>query len=561
MTSFDHNKYRPTSTVALQQRQWPQHTITQAPRWASVDLRDGNQALINPMTVEQKQQLWALLVKLGFKEIEVGFPSASQPDYDFLRWLIDENQIPDEVTVQVLVQARETLISRTFQALQGVKRAIVHVYNSTSTVQRERVFGLDRHGVTDIAREGARLLKVEAEKYPETDWQFEYSPESFTSTEMDYAVEICEAVLDIWQPTPDKPCIINLPSTVEVTTPNVFADQVEYFSTHISRRDSLILSVHTHNDRGSAVASAELALLAGANRVEGTLLGNGERTGNMDIIIMAMNLYSQGIDPELDLSNPSEIIDVVTACTNMPVHARHPWIGELVYTAFSGSHQDAIRKCLKQQHTDEPWQVAYLPINPKDLGRDYQAIVRVNSQSGKAGMAFVLERDYGLYLPRWIQIELAKHVQQATENHTGEIDSTAIYTLFIQHFVADQTPVALLGYRLDRREHDIIEVSLNDKGRNHVLHGQGKGTISAFIHAWNQYSGQQAQVIDYHEHAMESGTNAEAIAYVQLSINDQTCSGAAFDHDTVSASLKATLSALNRQQVVVANEAIRTLHG
>jgi len=559
MKSFDHNKYRPAPRVALHQRQWPQRTITQAPRWASVDLRDGNQALLNPMTVEQKQQLWALLVKLGFKEIEVGFPSASQPDYDFLRWLIDENQIPDDVTVQVLVQARETLISRTFQALQGVKRAIVHVYNSTSTVQRERVFGLDRDGVTDIAREGARLLKAEAEKYPETDWRFEYSPESFTSTEMDYAVEICEAVLDIWQPTPEKPCIINLPSTVEVATPNVFADQVEYFSTHISRRDSIILSVHTHNDRGSAVASAELALLAGADRVEGTLLGNGERTGNMDIVIMAMNLYSQGVDPKLDLSNPNEIIEVVTACTEMPVHARHPWIGELVYTAFSGSHQDAIRKCLKQQQTNEPWQVAYLPINPQDLGRDYQAIIRVNSQSGKGGIAFVLERDYGLYLPRWMQIELAKYVQQATETHTGEIDSTAIYNLFIQHFVADQTPVALQGYRLDRSEYDIIEVSINDKGRKHVLHGQGEGTISAFINAWNQYSGQQVQVINYHEHAMEAGTDAEAIAYVQLNINGQIYSGAAFDHDTVSASLKASLSALNRQQVLEANEPIRTL--
>ena len=402
MKTFDHNKYRPAKTVALRNRQWPNRRIEHAPRWASVDLRDGNQALLEPMSVGQKRRLWALLIKLGLKEIEVGFPSASQHDYDFVRWLIEEDQIPADVTVQVLVQAREELIKRTFDSLIGIKRAIVHVYNSTSTIQRERVFGLDRNSITDIARRGAQWLKDESEKYPDTEWTFEYSPESFTSTEMDYAVEVCDAVLDVWQPTPQKPCIINLPSTVEVATPNVFADQVEYFATHVTRRDSIILSVHTHNDRGCAVGAAELALMAGADRVEGTLLGNGERTGNMDIVTMAMNLYSQGIDPELDLSNPDEIIQVVTQCTGIPVSPRHPWIGELVYTAFSGSHQDAIRKCLHQQDENEHWQVAYLPLDPKDLGRDYQAVIRVNSQSGKGGIAFVLERDYGLSLPRWI---------------------------------------------------------------------------------------------------------------------------------------------------------------
>jgi len=389
MNYFDHTKYRPATKINLATREWPNKEITQAPRWASVDLRDGNQALLEPMSVEQKKRLWNLLIKMGFKEIEVGFPAASKADYEFVRWLIEAKQIPNDVYIQVLVQARAELIEKTYTALKGVSRAIVHVYNSTSTIQRERVFALDKDGITAIATNGAKLVQQEAQKYPETEWRFQYSPESFTTTEMDYAVEICEAVLNVWQPTPDKPCIINLPSTVEVNTPNVFADQIEYFANHISRRDSIILSVHTHNDRGCAVASAELAILAGADRVEGTLLGNGERTGNMDITTMAMNLYSQGIDPELDLSNPDEIIQVYTETTQLPVHPRHPWLGEYVYTAFSGSHQDAIRKCLQQQQNDEPWQVAYLPIDPKDLGRNYQAVIRVNSQSGKGGIAFL----------------------------------------------------------------------------------------------------------------------------------------------------------------------------
>jgi len=548
MKAFDHSKYRPAPTVALQHRQWPNRIIEQAPRWASVDLRDGNQALLEPMTVGQKRRLWALLVKLGIKEIEVGFPSASQHDYDFVRWLIEEDQIPDDVTVQVLVQAREALITRTFESLIGIRRAIVHVYNSTSTVQRERVFALDRDGITNIACRGAAWLQREATKYPDTQWTFEYSPESFTSTEMDYAVEICDAVLDVWQPTPQQPCIINLPSTVEVATPNVFADQVEYFATHISRRDSIILSVHTHNDRGCAVAAAELAVLAGADRVEGTLLGNGERTGNMDIVTMAMNLYSQGIDPQLDLSHPDEIIQVVTECTGIAVNPRHPWIGELVYTAFSGSHQDAIRKCLHQQQEDEHWQVAYLPIDPKDLGRDYQAVIRVNSQSGKGGVAFVLERDYGLSLPRWMQTELAGMVQQASESIPGEIGSATIYKMFRDYFVLTDTPVALQSYRIDKTDHDVIEVGIKDGHREQVLHGEGEGAISAFVDAWIQHSGQQIHVVDYSEHAMGEGTDAEAAAYVQLNVDGQRIAGAAFDHDTISASLKAVLSALNRAQ-------------
>ncbi len=548
MTAFDHRKYRAAPAVPLQQRQWPNRVMTQAPVWASVDLRDGNQALLEPMSVERKRTLWALLVKLGFKQIEVGFPSASRPDYDFVRWLIETGQIPDDVTVQVLVQAREDLIVRTFESLQGARRAIVHVYNSTSRVQRERVFGMDRDAIKAIARHGAELLRREAARYPATEWVFQYSPESFTSTEMDYAVEVCEAVLDVWQPTPERPCIINLPATVEVATPNVFADQVEYFATHISRRDSILLSVHTHNDRGCAVAAAELAVLAGADRVEGTLLGNGERTGNMDIVTMAMNLFSQGLDPQLDLSNPDEVIAVYTECTGLPVHPRHPWVGELVYTAFSGSHQDAIRKSLQRQRPDEPWQVAYLPIDPRDIGRDYQAVVRVNSQSGKGGMAFVLERDYGLSIPRWLQVELAPVVQQASERSGGEVGSADIHRLFIDQFVADAAPVRLVGYRLNRNGHDVIEARIVDRHGEQLIHGEGEGALSAFVDAWMRYSGQRVSVVHYNEHAIGEGTDAEAATYVQLNLDGRRFAGVAFDQDTVSASLKAVLSALNRAQ-------------
>lgn len=547
MKAFDHTKYRPAAAVPIRQRKWPNNTITRAPRWVSVDLRDGNQALLEPMDVARKRRMWALLVKIGFKEIEVGFPAASQPDYDFIRWLIEAQQIPEDVTVQVLVQAREELIVRSFEALRGAKRAVMHVYNSTSTVQRERVFGKDRAGITAIARNGAAWVKREAEKYPTTEWVFEYTPESFTSTEPEYAVEICEAVLDVWQPTPQHPCILNLPTTVEASTPNVFADQVEYFASHISRRGSIVLSVHTHNDRGCAVAAAELAVLAGADRVEGTLLGNGERTGNMDIVTMAMNLYSQGVDPELDLSSPDEIIQVYAECTGLPVHPRHPWIGELVYTAFSGSHQDAIRKCLHLQQADEPWQVAYLPIDPKDLGRDYQAVVRVNSQSGKGGVAFVMERDYGLHLPRWMQVELAQLVQRASEERRGEIDSATIYRLFMEHFVAGPEAFSLKSYRLDRNSsQDRITAHVAEQGAEYLLQGDGEGALSAFVDAWMRHGGHQLNIVGYSEHALSAGTNAEAIAYVQLSIDGHRTSGAALDHDSVSASLKAVLSAMSR---------------
>ncbi len=547
MSSFNPGKYRPAPAIQMANRQWPNRTIDKAPIWASVDLRDGNQALLEPMSVAQKRRMWALLVKLGFKEIEVGFPSASQHDYDFVRWLIEENQIPEDVTIQVLVQARQHLIERTYEALEGIHRAIVHVYNSTSTIQRERVFAKGRDGITAIAVEGARMVKAEAAKYPNTEWVFQYSPESFSQTEMDYAVEIVDAVTDVWQPTPEKPCIINLPATVESATPNVFADQVEWFCHHVARRDAIIISLHTHNDRGTAVAAAELGLLAGADRIEGTLMGNGERTGNMDIVTMAMNLYSQGVDPMLDLANPDEVIQTYTQCTGLPVHPRHPWIGELVYTAFSGSHQDAIRKSLSRQQEDEPWQVAYLPIDPADLGRDYQAVIRVNSQSGKGGVAFVLERDYGLSLPRWMQVELAQRVQKESERISGEVDSETIHRLFMENFIATADSPQLNGYRIDRSGgSDTIEAQVAEGGVETTIRGAGEGALSAFIDAWQQHSGQSVVVVDYSEHAIGAGTDAEAAAYVQLNIDGGRVSGAALDHDTVSASLMAVIAALNR---------------
>ena len=545
MSRFDHRKYRPAPRVPAFDRQWPDRDLVAAPTWVSEDLRDGNQALLEPMSVEQKQRFWHQIIKVGIKEVMVGFPSASQPDYDFVRWLIEEDQIPDDVTIAVLVQCREHLIERTFESLVGAKRAIVHLYNSTSTVQRERVFEMDRAGIVDIAVQGASWVKERAARYPDVDWRFEYTPESFSSTEIDFSLEICEAVMDVWQPTPDNKCILNLPTTVEVAGPHHHADQIDYFCQHISRRDSVIISVHTHNDRGGAVAAAELAMLAGAERVEGTLLGNGERTGNMDIVTLAMNLYSQGIDPELDLSRPDEIIQVVQECTGIPMHPRHPWVGEMVYTAFSGSHQDAIRKSLKKQQDDEPWQVAYLPIDPRDIGRDYQAVIRVNSQSGKGGMAFLLERDYGISLPRWMALELAPAVQAVSETVNGELSSARIRDVLVETFT-QCAPLTLSGYRLDREASEHLTVSLDDNGQALRLSGQGNGVISAFMAAWQQHTGRSVSVVDYSEHALGEGSDAVAIAFVQLNVDGQRVSGMAEDGDTVGASLKAVLSALNR---------------
>lgn len=545
MSRFDHRKYKPAARVTGFDRTWPEREITRAPIWVSEDLRDGNQALLEPMTVEQKQKMWRLLVDIGIKEVMIGFPSASQPDYDFVRWLIEADQIPDDVTIAALTQSRDHLIDKTFEALEGVDEAIIHLYNSTSTIQRERVFEMDQQGIIDIAVAGAERVKQNAEARPGVHWRLEYSPESFSQTEEDFSVRICEAVMDVWQPTPDDRIICNLPNTVEQVGPHHHADQIEYFCQHIKNRDSVIVSVHTHNDRGGALAAAELAMLAGAERVEGCLLGNGERTGNMDIVVLAMNLYSMGVDPELDLSDPDEIIKVVHECTGIPLQPRHPWVGELVYTAFSGSHQDAIRKSLRKQGTDEPWQVAYLAIDPRDIGRDYQAVIRVNSQSGKGGMAFLLERDYGINLPRWMMLALAPHVQRESEKITGELGSPAIRDLLFAHFDR-AAPLALVDYgvrRADDGQH--VAVTLSENGRELTLEGQGNGPLSAFINAWNAHTGNEIAIADYAEHALSTGSDAAAIAFVQLKSGTIRIPAVAEDADTLSASMKAIISAIN----------------
>ena len=550
MSAFDHRKYQPYAPVQLPDRTWPDRVLTTAPRWCSVDLRDGNQALIEPMNVAQKLQLFQQLVKVGFKEIEIGFPAASQPDFDFVRRLIDEKLIPDDVTVQVLTQAREELIARSFEALAGVKRAIMHLYNSTSTVQREQVFELDRAGIKAIAVHGAEWVKAYAARYPRTAWTFQYSPESFTGTELDYAVEVCDAVVNVWQPSAARPCILNLPSTVEMATPNVYADQIEWFCRHVQQRDAVIISLHTHNDRGCAVAAAELATMAGAQRVEGTLLGNGERTGNMDIVTMGMNLYSQGIDPQLNFSRMDEIIRCVKETTQLPVHPRHPYAGELVFTAFSGSHQDAIKKCLAKRDEQQPWDVAYLPIDPADLGRSYQEVIRINSQSGKGGIAYVLEQSQGYQLPRWLQIDFSGVVQKYAEDRAGEVEPRKIVELFEQYYLASLAPYELLGYQATRENgEDRLSATLRDAGKQATLQGRASGVVGAFVDALERYTGKKLVLVEYSEHTLSSsgGAGAEAVAYVQLNLDGQRHCGVGRSSDIVEASLRAILGAVNQR--------------
>ncbi|AUM13673.1 2-isopropylmalate synthase [Ketobacter alkanivorans] len=553
--SFDHRKYQPYLPIQLTDRTWPDQVITRAPAWCSVDLRDGNQALIEPMTVAEKKRLFALLVKVGFKQIEVGFPAASQPDFDFVRAIIDEGLVPDDVTIQVLTQSRPELIERSFEALKGTKTAIVHLYNSTSPAQREQVFGLNKAGIVQIAVDGARKVKAEAEKHPHTHWQFQYSPESYTGTEPEFAVEICNAVLDVWKPAPDNKVIINLPATVEMTTPNVYADQIEHFCRHVQQREHVIISLHTHNDRGCGVAAAELGVMAGADRVEGTLLGNGERTGNMDIVTMAMNLYSRGVDPQLDLSPMDEIISVVQDVTKLSVHPRHPYAGDLVYTAFSGSHQDAIRKCLSKRKSNAPWDVAYLPIDPADIGRNYEAVVRINSQSGKGGVAFILEKDHGIVLPRWMQIALSRVVQEDAEHSAGEISSARIWELFQQHFM-NQSPMSVKSYRLEHIENEQISFVIEQNGDMIVIDAIGNGAISAFCNGLNQHFGWQLDVLDYEEHSLQHSSDAQAAATVQVHCLGNRHQGAAIHEDTLLASMNAIMAAVNQaleqQQVQVA---------
>tara|TARA_R110002072_G_scaffold87977_6_gene198190 strand:- start:1851 stop:3524 length:1674 start_codon:yes stop_codon:yes gene_type:complete len=550
MSSFDHRKYKAFPPIAMPNRRWPDRTIEQAPRWCSVDLRDGNQALIEPMTARQKSLLWDQLVKIGFKEIEVGFPSASSHDYDFVRELIDNDRIPEDVTIQVLTQARPDLIEKTFKSLEGARRVIVHVYNSTSTVQREQVFGLDRQGIIDIAVKGAELVKDCAARHPETEWVFEYSPESFTGTELDFAVEVCDAVNAVWQPTPERPVIINLPATVEVSTPNVYADQIEWFCDHVANRDSLLISLHTHNDRGCAVAAGELGVLAGADRVEGTLMGNGERTGNMDIITMAMNLYSQGVDPQLQLGHMDEILQTTRECTQLPVHPRHPYAGELVFTAFSGSHQDAIKKCLVKRDKSVPWDVAYLPIDPQDIGRSYQEVIRINSQSGKGGIAFVLQRDFGLELPRWLQIDFSATVQAYAEQRETEVGSAEIYQLFQDTYLADNGRWKLGNYQVSREGGvDRLQAELREGAAEHQLSGTGNGVVASFVDAMQVFTGKQIVLVEYNEHALSQSADAEAICYIQLNIDGDRFCGVGRSSDIIQASLDGILGAINKAAV------------
>ena len=546
MTNFDFRKYQAFEPISMTARRWPDRVIDSAPCWCSADLRDGNQALVKPMTAVQKLHLWDQLVRIGFKEIEVGFPAASRHDYDFVRRLIDGNRIPEDVTVQVLTQARPALIEKTFESLNGVRRAIVHIYNSTSPVQREQVFGLDRQGIIDIATTGAELVKQCASCHPDTEWAFQYSPESFSSTELDFAVEICNAVSGIWERTPARKVILNLPATVEMSTPNIYADQIEWFCSRIDERDSVQISVHTHNDRGCAVAAAELAVMAGAERVEGTLFGNGERTGNMDIITMAMNLFSQGIDPELDLARMDEIIDCAKQCTQLPIHPRHPYAGELVFTAFSGSHQDAIKKCLARRDEQQAWQVAYLPIDPADIGRSYQKVVRINSQSGKGGVAYVLERDYGLRLPRWMQIDFSATVQRFSEESQSEVSPESIWILFQRTYLSRTKPWRMGSYQLNREDgvHH-LQVELHCDSAQHVLTGSGSGVVEVFVQAMQSFLDQQIVLVEYIEQKLRPPDASETICYIQLNIDGKRYCGAGQGKDVIQASLDGTLGAIN----------------
>jgi len=546
------HKYVPFTPIDLPDRRWPSQVITQAPQWCSVDLRDGNQALIEPMGPERKARMFALLLRLGFKEIEVGFPAASQTDFDFVRQLIDGNQIPPDVTIQVLTQAREELIARTFDAIRGTRRAIVHLYNSTSTLQRRVVFGLDQAGIRDIAVTGARIIKKLTATVPETEVVLQYSPESFTGTELPFAKEICEAVMDIWQPTPQNRIILNLPSTVEMATPNVYADQIEWFARNVRQRDCVYLSAHPHNDRGTGIAATELAMMAGLDRVEGTLFGNGERTGNVDIITLALNMFTQGVDPKLDLSDINEIVRTAEYCNQLPVHPRHPYGGELVFTAFSGSHQDAIKKgfAAMRSSNSEQWEIPYLPIDPKDIGRDYEAVIRVNSQSGKGGVAYILQTDYGLDLPKRLQADFARTIQELADASGKEITSNMIWDAF-QHAYLQPGRFSFVRHTTmpQRPPHEErrIEAVLRVDGVERTIAGEGNGPIAALVDGLNRTYGMVVEIVDFREHALTSGADARAAAYVEAKVNGRTCFGVGIDANTVAASLKAVLSAVNRQ--------------
>ena len=549
------NKYQSFPQIDLPNRQWPSRTITDAPIWCSVDLRDGNQALAIPMSVDEKIAMFQLLVDIGFKEIEVGFPAASQIEFDFLRRLIDENLIPDDVRVQVLVQAREHLIRRTFDSLQGTKKAILHLYNSTSPIQREVVFGMSKQEIIDIAVSATKLVKSLAPTLSDTDMIFQYSPESFSATELPFAVEICEAVVDIWQPTPEHKMILNLPATVELATPNVHADQIEWFCQNIRKRDSVIISLHTHNDRGTGIAATELGLLAGAERVEGTLFGNGERTGNVDLVTVALNMYSQGVDPHLDFQNINAVRSAYEQSTRMLVHPRHPYAGDLVFTAFSGSHQDAINKGMTVQNdkTDPLWDVPYLPIDPQDIGRTYEAIIRINAQSGKGGVAYLLEQEFGFKLPKDMRVEFGKIINDMADKLGNEISSLQIRESFEQTYFQANSPFKIEKFRTqllndDNSEKSVrCEAELSIDGKLHTVQGYGNGPINAFMQAMKEELVPEFRLLSYSEHSLQKGSGAEAVSYIQIRTpSNETFFGAGTDTNIELASIKALVSALNR---------------
>ena len=542
------HRYRPYDTVALPDRTWPDAVVHRAPTWCSTDLRDGNQALVNPMDTPRKQRFFDLLLRLGVKEIEVGFPSASKTDFDFCRQLVEDDLVPEDTTIAVLTQARPELIERTYEAIEGARRAIVHLYNSTSTTQRRVVFRLDRDGITTLAVRGAGLCR-ELAAGTDTEIVFQYSPESFHHTELDYALEICEAVAAEWGPTPDEKMIVNLPTTVEAFPPNVYADRIEWFARHFSRRASAILSVHPHNDRGTAVATAELGLMAGAERVEGCLFGNGERTGNVDLITLALNLLTQGVDPGLDLTELDEARRIVEECNELPVHPRHPYVGELVYTAFSGSHQDAIKKGMDAQERSgaEVWDVPYLPIDPKDVGRDYEAIIRVNSQSGKGGVAYVMQAEHHLDLPRGLQVDFAQKVLAITDARGGELTADELLDAFTAHYLGIVDPYALVSYTHESGpEGDRLVAWMLVDGEEVEVVGEGNGPIAALVHGIEQQFGLDVDVRDYHEHAMSKGEDATAAAYVEADVDEEAFWGVGIHPSIVTASLRAVINAVNR---------------
>ena len=543
------NKYKSFEPIKLENRQWPTKVIDKSPTWCSVDLRDGNQALIEPMGVERKDRMFSLLCSIGFKEIEVGFPSASQTDFDFVRDLIEAKKIPSDVNIQVLTQARNELIERTFESLKGIPKAIVHFYNSTSTLQRKVVFKQDKEGIKKIAVDGALKIKALAEQNPDTDWSFEYSPESFTGTELDYAAEVCDEVVEILKTVSDHKIIINLPATVEMSTPNIYGDQIEWMNNNLKNRDNISLSLHPHNDRGTAVAASEFGLMAGADRVEGTLFGNGERTGNVDIVTIALNMLTQGIDPQLDFSNINSVMREVEYCNQLPVHPRHPYAGDLVFTAFSGSHQDAIKKGFQsmKESNDPVWAVPYLPIDPADLGRSYEAVVRINSQSGKGGVAFLLEKDHGVSLPRRLQISMSQKIQKIAEETGKEVSSSDIWKIFEDNFLIPKKNASYISH-LSSTQNEVnqLELKMMIDSKELIINGLGNGPIDAFINGLCQELNIQIKVSDYHQSAISSGSDAQAAAYIELEIDGKNSWGVGINQNTTRASFEAIIVGLSK---------------